>query len=359
MRNTRLTGRERVNRMFKRQDHDCVPRSESMWDETLERWRKEGLNCAPLEFIGCDFQPTLWSDPRPFPGRNETVAEDETTRTYIDEWGNTVRYFRNKSTTPEHIAFGCQTRDDWERIYKPKLYASRPFAIPDIVRQHVAVGRRLGRWTFYCGLEAFEMARRQVGDECFLISMIEDPEWAMDISRTFADIVMKDFDNLWELGVETDGVWIYGDMAYRRGPMCGPAMYRELVWPDHKRLAGWAHDHDVPFIFHTDGDVNTIIEDYIDAGFDCLQPLEAKAGMDVREMAPKYGDRLALFGNIDVMVMATNDRELIDNEVRTKLAAGMATKGYAYHSDHSVPPTVSLETYRFILDLVDRYGNYD
>ena len=45
-------------------------------------------------------------------------------------------------------------------------------------------------------------------------------------------------------------------------------------------------------------------------------------------------------------------------EVKAKLAAGMATKGSIYHSDHSVPPQVSWETYQFIIALLDKYGRY-
>ena len=58
------------------------------------------------------------------------------------------------------------------------------------------------------------------------------------------------------------------------------------------------------------------------------------------------------------MVMMTNDRAKIEEEVRSKLAAGMATKSYIYHSDHSVPPQVSWETYQFIIGLLDKYGRY-
>src|SRR6185295_13511384 len=112
-------------------------------------------------------------------------------------------------------------------------------------------------------------------------------------------------------------------------------------------------------IFHTDGDVRGVLDLYIAAGCDCLQPLEAKASMDIRTLCPRYGDRLAMFGNIDVMKMATNQLDLIEEEIRNKFAAGMATKGYAYHSDHSVPPQVSWETYQKIMQFVNRYGWYE
>ena len=55
---------------------------------------------------------------------------------------------------------------------------------------------------------------------------------------------------------------------------------------------------------------------------------------------------------------STNDRDQIETEIRSKLDAGMVTRGYAYHSDHSVPPTVSWKTYRHLIELVNTYGHY-
>jgi uroporphyrinogen decarboxylase len=179
------------------------------------------------------------------------------------------------------------------------------------------------------------------------------------MSRVYTDASIRRLDAHMEADIAPDGLWCYGDMAYNHATMCSPRMYREIIWPDHKRLADWAHARGMKFIYHTDGDVNGVIELYLEAGFDCLQPLEAKAHMDVRELCPKYGDRLAFFGNIDVMTMATNDLERIEAEIASKFAAGKATRGYAYHSDHSVPPSVSWATYRGIIDLVEKHGWYE
>ena len=197
-----------------------------------------------------------------------------------------------------------------------------------------------------------------MGDEITLMAMVEEPEWLVDVAETFTDVTLQNYDAVLSTGIRPDGLWIYGDMAFKTSTMCSPAMYRELFWPQHKRLADWAHARGMKVIFHTDGNVNGVIGLYLEAGFDCLQPLETKAGMDVRSLAPRYGDRLSFFGNIDVMRMISNDHELIEQEIISKFAAGKAAKGYAYHSDHSVPPQVSWETYQFIMDCVKRYGGY-
>jgi uroporphyrinogen decarboxylase len=147
-------------------------------------------------------------------------------------------------------------------------------------------------------------------------------------------------------------------MAFNSSTMCSPQMYKELFWPDHKRLADWAHAHGMKLIYHTDGDVNRVMDLYIAAGFDCLQPLEVKASMDIRKLSPRYGKDLTFFGNVDVMKMITNDLAVIEEEISQKLGAGKSTHGYIYHSDHSVPPQVSWATYQAIIEMLNKYGAY-
>src|ERR1039458_8410629 len=118
-----MTGRERVNRMFLRQDHDRIPRCESFWGETLVRWESEGAPKggweAVLQLLGNDYQPLCWGWPAPFPGREEVVAQDEQTRTLTDAWGATAKFWKGRSGTPEHVAFECDSRDVWQATVKP------------------------------------------------------------------------------------------------------------------------------------------------------------------------------------------------------------------------------------------------
>ena len=358
---TSLTSRERVIRMFERRDQDRVPRHESFWGETITRWQGEGLNGdaqTVLDLLGSDFHGLCWIWPQCFPERETVVETDALTRVVRDGQGKLVRYWRNKSGTPEHMGFDCDTPEKWESVYKPALLASGLQVDPEVVKRNYRRGRERGRWCHLTGVECFEETRSLMGDEITLMAMVEEPEWVRDVSRVFTDQMVRNLDAIMATGIQPDGLWIYGDMAFKSATMCSPQMYKELFWPDHKRLADWAHAHNMKFIFHTDGDVNGVIDLYLAAGFDCLQPLEVKASMDIRKLCPRYGDRMAFFGNVDVMTMITNDPGLIEEEIRQKLAAGKVTRGYAYHSDHSVPPQVSWPTYQAIIRLLDKYGVY-
>lgn len=352
---------ERVNCAMERRDHDRIPRHDSFWGETIGRWQGEGLNGDSknvLDLLRTDFHDLQWLWPQAFPGREETVSEDAETRVVRDGNGKLVRYWRNKSGTPDHLGFDCDSREKWEKVYKPALLNSGLQNDPEHVRRRYQLGRERQRWCHLTAVESFEETRSLMGDEITMIAMAEDPDWIRDVSKTFTDVVLRNLDAIMGTGIQPDGLWIYGDMAFKTATMCSPAMYKELIWPDHKRLCDWAHAHRMKFIYHTDGDVNGVMKLYLEAGFDCYQPIEAKANMDIRNLVPNYGDRLTFFGNIDVMKMMTNDRAVIEAEIKAKLAAGMAKNGYIYHSDHSVPPQVSWETYQFIISLLDRYGNY-
>jgi uroporphyrinogen decarboxylase len=114
----------------------------------------------------------------------------------------------------------------------------------------------------------------------------------------------------------------------------------------------------MPVILHSDGDLRKIVPNLIEAGFDCLQPIEVKAGMDLIELKKKYGDRLAFMGGIDARLMSDDDPVKIEEEIRSKFEIAKKGGGYIYHSDHSVPDIVSFSQYKRVMELVKKYGKY-
>jgi uroporphyrinogen decarboxylase len=356
-----MTSRERVERCFDRKPHDRIPRYESFWSDTLSRFQTQGYTGTHgglYDLLQADLHGIGWFWPMCFQGGWETLSEDAETKVVREGNGRIARYWKHRAGTPEHLGFECDTREKWETIYKPSLLKNKlQFDIKALKEQHRR-GREQGRWCFLPTVEAFEETRSMMGDEITLMAMVDDPEWIVDVSRTFTDVVLANLEAVIAEGIDVDGIWCYGDMAFRSATMCSPAMYHELIWPDHKRLADWAHARGLKFIFHSDGNVNGVMDLYVEAGFDALQPLEAKAGMDIRTLCPVYGQDLTFFGNCDVMIYATNDLEQIEAELSAKLAAGMATGSYIYPSDHSIPPQMTFDSYKALIEMIDRHGTY-
>ena len=96
----------------------------------------------------------------------------------------------------------------------------------------------------------------------------------------------------------------------------------------------------------------------IEAGIDCLQPLEVKAGMDLLKIKKNFGDRIALIGGMDVRTLLTNDLDVVRRELEAKVPGAMAGSGYVLQVDHSVPDQVNYETYRYFVEKGLEMGTY-
>ena len=353
-----MTSRDRVARAFARRDHDRVPRFDQFWPETITRWKTEGLAGNPAERFGFDMVTIADIEICPHPGRREVLSEDAESVVVRDEWGATVRHRKDKTGSPEYLAWECTGPDTWRDLCKRPLAAGHfPLDVPAI-RQIYDQARKDHQWTCLVSILGFEALKMLMGQEQMLMAMVDEPQLVSEISHTYTNKLIEVLERLLNAGLRFDALWIFEEMASQKGPLCGPSHYRTLIWPDHRRLVDWAHQRGLKVILHSDGQIESYLEMFILAGIDCVHPLEAKAGLDLRQLGPKYGRRLSLFGNIDMTVAGTNDRAKIEAEMQAKLEAGKATKGYLYHSDHSVPPEVSWATYQFMMELLNRHGMY-
>lgn len=355
-----MTGVERVNRMLTRRDHDRVPRYESFWPQTLERWADQGLEGGKrgaYDLLDADVHELGWFEPQPFPGQHRPIAEDEQTLTYIDGFGATLRAWKRQGGTPEHVAFDCDSRASWEDTYKPALLSHRIQLDAGALRHEAGFARRRGRWTLLGTIEAYEFIKRLIGDEVALIAMATEPQWIVDVATTYTGVLLDNLAVAFD-ALPLDGVFLSADMAYNHGPLFSPHMYAELLATGHRQIIDFIHRRGGRVIFHTDGQVTPLVTHYLDVGIDSLHPLERAAGMDLDSLTRLFGDRLSFWGNFDKRVLDTGDRELVESEACRVLRAGQSRANYAFHSDHSIQPSVDLATYRHLVSCLDRWGTY-
>jgi len=154
-------------------------------------------------------------------------------------------------------------------------------------------------------------------------------------------------------------VWFYEDMGFKGRPFMSPDMYREIVQPAHRATIDFAHARNLPVIMHSCGYVAPLVPGMIEAGVDCLQVIEVKAGMDLIQLYRDFGERLSFMGGIDVRVLYGNDREAVRRELESKIPVVKGNFGYTLHSDHSIPNQVNYETYRYFVDLGLELGAYE
>jgi len=362
---TELTPRERIARILRREPVDRIGVHESFWPDAKRRWVAEGHVRADE-----DLDDHFKLDLRKYGGHNvnawmdyteEVLEETEETRLVRNANGAVLRWWKHKSGTPEHVDFLVKDRAGWEEHIRPHLTA------PDAAERRINLeGYRDAREKAlrenlhfcWCGINVFECLHPMCGHEHMLIGMIDDPDWVRDMCDVYAELIINIQETCFSKAGPPDAVFFFEDMGFKLKPFMSPRMYKDIVWPAHKRTFDYAHSRNLPVIVHSCGFVEPLVPALIEAGMDCLQAMEVKAGMDLVQLKRDYGDRIAFMGGMDVRVLVANDREAIQAELDKKLPAAMAGGGYCLHSDHSIPDQVDYETLRFFIDRGLEMGTY-
>jgi len=352
-----MDSRERMLKALHHEEPDRVPINDGPWGTTVDRWHREGLpaGVSPADHfgyemvgMGCDTTPR-------FPV--ETIeATDEYTITRSST-GAINKNWRSKTSTPGLVDRPIKTREDWEKMkgrFAPDY--TRVDWVSAFNTYHNA--RSQGKFITFNGGYGYDILQGYMRSDQLLMTMATDPDWVKEMITTIANLVVSMAEMMMEKGLDFDGFFVFNDMGYRNALLFSPEVYRRTHKEADRMVYSFFHDHDMPVILHSCGRVKEIIPELIDVGLDCLQPLEVKAGMDVRELKRLYGDKLAFMGGIDVRAMASEDPSVIEEEIRSKFEVAMPGGGYLYYSDHSVPDNVSFQQYERVMELVRKYGQY-
>ncbi|MBM3312060.1 MAG: hypothetical protein FJY80_11190, partial [Candidatus Aminicenantes bacterium] len=352
-------------------DKTCPERMgvfEWFWQDTQAEWERQGLprGVNIQEHFDLDVREIKESMFRTTgePVDDLVIADDGETVVKLNGWGARHREWKNKPGTPEHLGFELSTEEVWKAKYRDRLLGldRRRFPNWDGLAASFAAGKASGRFCVYQQMLVVEVMRRAIGDVNFLEAMILNPGWIHDFCDVVTDMIIAHLDlAIREVG-RPDGIWTYDDMGYTKAPFFSPAMYREFIFPYHRRLAGFCHDHGLPLILHACGRIRPFLPDLAEAGIDALHSLEAKAGQHVAEFASSVaalGGKMAFVGNIDIRSFESNDPTVLEAEITPKLRAVRDGRiPYVFMSDHSIPKTVELSTYERALEIFRRGYRY-
>ncbi len=280
------------------------------------------------------------------------LEETEETKLVLDGNGAKLRRHKLHETTPEHVDFTVKDRATWEEHARPHLGEPDRRRIPfEGYRNAKSRASELDRFFVWGGVPPFELMHPVCGHEYMLMGMALDPDWVKDMVNVFTDLTLGLFEILFAEEGAPDGFWFYEDMGFKGKPFMSPAMYKDIIWPGHKRLFDYAHSKGCKVIVHSCGFVEQLVPGLIEAGMDCLQAMEVKAGMDMPRMFKQWGDRIAFFGNIDVRTLISNDYSKVDEELAKKIPPVVGAGGsYILHTDHSEPPEIDYETERYFVE---------
>jgi len=353
-----MTSRERVGKALHHQRPDRVPLCEAFWEATVNRWRQEGL---PAEVGADDYFETeirIISLDNSFGLPTEEVERTDEYVIVRDDWGVLKRDWLDHRSTPELLDFPIKSRAEWDDM-KGRLTPDPGRIDWSGIKQAHAHYRAEGKFICLGAIPGYEATWRKIGPEALLMAIAEEPEWVEEMYACDADLITGLAKLYLAQGLEFDGAWLWDDLGYRNALLFSPRAYRQQLFPYHKELNDFFHQQGWPVVLHSCGRVSQIVPMLIEAGFDCLQPLEVKAGMDLGELVREYGRDLCFMGGVDVRAFFAEDEAEMEREVTSKLAIGMSNPGgYIFHSDHSIPTQVSFQRYAKVVELVRAHGDY-
>lgn len=157
--------------------------------------------------------------------------------------------------------------------------------------------------------------------------------------------------------LDVDAIQTTDDIGMQTGPMFSPAIFKEFFKPRYKRLIDAAHEHDMHFWLHTCGDVRPFMEDFIEIGLDVIHPIQ-KYTMDEREVAAKFGGRIAFWAGMDVQqILPWGTPEDVRKEVRFMIDTyDRSDGGCMITAGNGVTPDNPIENLRAFYDETYNYG---
>jgi len=189
----------------------------------------------------------------------------------------------------------------------------------------------------------FEPAWHLRGYETFLTDMMINKDFAHALLDKIFDYQMASGKILAELGA--DILWLGDDFGSQDSLLMSPALWREFFKDRYARLFAAYKEikPDIKVAFHSDGNVEPLLDEFIEVGVDIFQAVQPKS-VDPAALKRHYGKRLAYWGAVDIQeVMPFGTADDVRNEVKTRIETVGQGGGYIVAPSHGIQPDVPLE----------------
>lgn len=155
-----------------------------------------------------------------------------------------------------------------------------------------------------------------------------------------------------EIGLSTS------DLADNHNTFMNPLQLERYVWPYLSRWAEALKSFGMKSILHSDGNLNSCLDQIADSGVDCLQAIDPTAGMDMMSVKAKIGGKICLSGNVDCSLLISGKSEEVYKATRDLLESCKQGGGLILGAANAVQKAVPLENYLALHDAWNDYGSY-
>ena len=201
--------------------------------------------------------------------------------------------------------------------------------------------------------DIFTMTWELMGFENFSLALFENYDLVKRINDSLGELILNMFQNMVTIP-EVAALWYSDDIAFATGLIVSPETLDDLFFPWLSKIGNLAKEYNKPFIYHSDGLLFDVMDKIISCGVTALHPIEPKA-MDIADVKRRYGDKLALIGNIDVDLLSRGSTEEVRNTVIHNIQAVGLDGGYCVGSGNSIPEYVNFNNYLTMIETAKNF----
>ncbi|MCD4669188.1 MAG: hypothetical protein K8S14_01945 [Actinomycetia bacterium] len=258
------------------------------------------------------------------------------------------------------LKYPVENRDDFEKIKQERLDPDTTSRFPSILLWLLEVYEERNFLLIVGGslFGFYNILRMMIGFENLCYMLYSDIKLIRNILDHFLNFWITIYGRILPLiDPKPEAVYICEDMAFKNSPMVSPAMFKEVFSPYYKKLTGFLNSNGIKnIIVDSDGNIEELIPLFLDCGVTGITPFEIASGLDLLKIRKNYPD-LQIFGGIDKRKL--KNKELIDKELE-KVEYMLNLGGYVPHVDHTVPPDVSWENFKYYRNrlnaIISEYG---
>ena len=176
------------------------------------------------------------------------------------------------------------------------------------------------------------------------------------------DIAIENLKKIFRrIGNRIDAVFTCGtDFGTQAAQFCSPETFNELYVPYYKKVNTWIHQNTEWKTFkHSCGAVVPLMESFIEAGFDIINPVQINAAnMDPAFLKKEFGDRIVFWGGgVDTQKILPfgSPVEVKDHVIENCEIFG-TDGGFVFNTVHNIQANVPIENVVAMLEGLRIFG---